>query len=124
MTIVRAVAAPIMPLGAAAVAALEPTRWHVAGYHPQVATLVASLICCAFVRFWAAAKVEHYRWTVEVPVTVVTMVFTIAAVVTIDPNLITACFIGTGLAAFGEGLIRKAKKWADRWLGDEPPTIT
>ena len=98
---------------------IEPTVWHPLGYTVQAGSLCGGLVACACVRVWVGASDKAHRWTVDAPVTLLTLLFTAAAIATIQPNLITAAMIGTGLGAVGTGIITKAKGWADRWLGDQ-----
>lgn len=103
----------------AAAIAVQPVRWHPLGYSVEAGSLCAGLLLCAAVRFWAGAKSKSHRWTVDIPITLVVMMFTVAAIVTLDANLATACLLSTGFAAIGEGLITKAKSYAEKWLGDQ-----
>lgn len=113
--VATAAAAPV-----AAAVAVQPVRWHPLGYSVEAGSLCAGLLLCVAVRVWAGARTRTHRWTVDIPVFVVVMMFTVAAIITVDANLATACVLGTGFAAIGEGLIWQAMKYAEKWLGDEP----
>jgi hypothetical protein len=103
---------------AAPVAAVVPTLWHPLGYTVEAGSLLAGLIACACVRAWTGARDKAHRWTVDLPVSALTLMFTAAAIAKLRPDPVTALIIGTGLGAVGAGIITRAKGWADRWLGD------
>jgi hypothetical protein len=124
------IARAILPLAAAlpvAVAAATdnkgamvtaPTIWIVLGYPFEAGSMIAALTACVAVRFWATQKdYAHHRWSLDVPVTMLALMFTSAAVISVRPVPLFALLLGTGLGVLGEGIIRVAKKYVDRWLG-------
>lgn len=80
--------------------------------------MIAALAACVAVRFWAVQKdYAHHRWSLDVPVTMLALMFTAAAVISVRPVPLIALLLGTGLGVLGAGIIMIAKKYVDRWLG-------
>jgi hypothetical protein len=124
------IAKAILPLAAAlpvAVAAAAdnkgamvtaPTIWIVLGYPFEAGSMIAALTACFAVRFWAVQKdYAHHRWSLDVPVAALALMFTAAAVISVRPSPLVALLLGTGLGVLGAGIIAIAKKYVDRWLG-------
>ena len=116
-----AAAAPIAVTAAGTKGAMvgEPTIWIVLGYPFEAGSMIAALCACLAVRFWAVQKdyVRH-RWSLDIPVAMLALMFTAAAVITVRPTPLIALLLGTGLGVLGAGIIAIAKKYVDRWLGD------
>lgn len=96
-----------------------PTVWHLLGYPFEAGSMIAALCACVAVRFYV---VQHSsganRWLLDIPVSLLTLMFTAGIIVTMRPQPLTALLFGTGLGAIGAGLIRIAKKHVDRVLGE------
>lgn len=104
----------------------KPVVWHILGYSFEAGTMIAALIACFAVRWYIVLKdYRVHRWTLDVPVTTLSLMFTAAAVISIRPEPITALMIGTGVGALGAGIIAIAKKYIDKFLpglsDDAPP---
>lgn len=97
----------------------EPTIWIVLGYPFEAGSMIAALCACVAVRFWAVQKdyVRH-RWSLDIPVAALALMFTAGAVIAVRPTPLVALLLGTGLGVLGAGIIAIAKKYVDRWLGD------
>lgn len=97
----------------------EPTIWIVLGYPFEAGSMIAALCACLAVRFWAVQKdfVRH-RWSLDIPVAALALMFTAGAVIAVRPTPLVALLLGTGLGVLGAGIIAIAKKYVDRWLGD------
>lgn len=121
-----ATAGALVPVAATAIAADKgatiatsvPLLWHPLGYTVEAGSLIAGLCACGAVRFYAAQKdLVHYRWTVDLPVTALALMFTFAAIVRVRPEPLIALLLGTGIGVLGAGIIAIAKRYVDRWLG-------
>ncbi|SDA14868.1 hypothetical protein [Sphingomonas sp. NFR15] len=96
----------------------EPTIWSVLGYQFEAGSMIAALCACFAVRFWAVQKdYARHRWSLDIPVAALALMFTAAAVISVRPSPLVALLLGTGLGVLGAGIIAIAKKYVDRWLG-------
>lgn len=124
----------VLPVAAAAIAAdtgatietSTPMLVHPLGYTVELGSLIAGLCACFAVRWYVAQKdLAHFRWTVDMPVTALALMFTFAAIVRVRPEPIFALLLGTGIGVLGAGIIAIAKRYVDRWLaplvGDDMP---
>jgi len=114
--IVRSLAAGA-PVAAAAV--VEPVRLSLLGYPVEAGPLIAGVAACLCVRAWVTLKTNTHRWIIDVPVSLLTLLFTVGGIVQLRPAPVLALVIGTGLGAVGVGIIKKAQAWAEKWLGNE-----
>jgi hypothetical protein len=89
-----------------------PTVWFLLGYPFEAGSMIAALCACLMVRFYVVQTGrDQHRWTVDVPVTALVMMFSAAAVIRMRPDPALALFIGTGLGALGAGIISIALGW-------------
>lgn len=104
---------------AVAIAAIEPLKWYPLGYTVEAGSLIAGLAACACVRVWFSRIGPTHHWTVDLPVSILTLLFTAGAIAKLRPDPVVALLIGTGLGAVGAGIIKRAQAFADKWLGTE-----
>jgi len=126
---VGALAGATVPVVAAAAdltkgaAVTGPVIWHLLGYPFEAGSMIAALCACIAVRFYV---VQHgagaNRWLLDVPVSALAFMFTAGIIVTARPAPLTALLFGTGVGALGAGIIKLAKGYVDRWLGDTTGT--
>lgn len=104
----------LLPLAARAVAGdrgatmstSEPVIWHFLGYPFEAGSMIAALFACFAVRFYVTHKDRRdHRWTVDIPVTALALMFAAGAVIRLRPDPALALFYGTGLGALGEGIV-------------------
>ena len=82
-------------------------------------SMIAALGACMAVRFYVVQQdTKAHRWTLDMPVSALTLMFSAGAVTALRPQPLTALLIGTGLGAVGAGLIKIGKRYVDRWLGE------
>lgn len=100
-----------------AMVTVQPTVWHVLGYGFQAGPMIAALVACFAVRFYVVQKdYPTHRWSLDVPISALVMMFTAAAVIRLQPDPIVALMYGTGLGVLGAGIIALAKKYVERAL--------
>lgn len=124
-----AIAGVAAPVSAAAAiikkgdAVTGPVVWHLLGYPFEAGSMIAALCACVAVRFYV---VQHgagaNRWLLDIPVSALAFMFTAGIIVTARPAPLTALLFGTGVGALGAGIIKLAKGYVDRWLGDTAGT--
>jgi len=113
-----AAAAVTTTAGGNAVMPPAPTVWHVLGYPFEAGSMIAALCACAAVRFYVVQKeYRQHRWTLDAPISLLTLMFTASAVIRVRPDPAMALIYGTGLGILGAGIIAIAKKNVDRVLG-------
>lgn len=120
---VGASAAALMPVVVSAADGKSPIAgpviWHLLGYPFEAASMIAALGACMAVRFYVVQQdTKAHRWTLDMPVSALTLMFSAGAVTALRPQPLTALLIGTGLGAVGAGLIKIGKRYVDRWLGE------
>jgi hypothetical protein len=95
----------------------QPTVWHFLGYPFEAGSMIAGLCACLAVRFYVSQtdRVAH-RWTVDVPVSALTLMFTAGAIASQRPGPLMALMLGTGMGAIGAGIINIAMKWVRRMI--------
>lgn len=99
----------------ATVATSEPVVWHALGYPFEAGSMIAALCACAAVRFYVVQTArEQHRWTIDMPVTMLALMFTAGAVITRRPAPLEALLTGTGIGALGAGIITIALSWVRR----------
>jgi hypothetical protein len=120
------VAAAVATDRGATTATSQPVIWHFVGYAFEAGSMIAALCACLAVRFYVQQTGrEQHRWTVDLPVTALVMMFSAAAVMRVRPDPAVALMIGTGLGALGAGIISIALGWVRRNLpGGEPEAST
>jgi hypothetical protein len=106
-----------LPLAAAALANDQsaklnpagPSIWYFVGYPFEAGSMIAAICACIAVRLYVAQKdrAEH-RWNIDLPVSALTLLFTAGAVMRLRPDPALALIYGTGIGAFGVGLITLA----------------
>ncbi|WP_419808397.1 hypothetical protein [Sphingomonas sp.] len=108
----------------ATIATSQPLIWQFVGYPFEAGPMIATLCACLAVRFYVQQTGrEEHRWTVDLPVTCLVLMFSAAAVIRLRPDPALALMIGTGLGALGAGIISIALGWVRRNLpGGETPT--
>ncbi|MEH3107161.1 MAG: hypothetical protein PGN09_07725 [Sphingomonas fennica] len=109
-----------------ALAPAQPTTISPLGYTFEVGPMIAGLCACAAVRFYVAKTEAEHRWTVDLPVTGLALMFTAAALIGHRPEPLAALMWGTGFGALGAGIIKIALAWVKRSSGmfepaDETP---
>ena len=114
--------------GAAAVetviAPAQPTIGHFFGYPFEIGPMIAGACACLAVRFYVAKTEAEFRWTVDMPVTLLALLVTAGVLMTRRPEPLYAILYGTGLGALGAGIIKIALRWVKRSsdLFDPPGT--
>ena len=105
----------------AAYAASEPSLAHVkpmvasfVGYEFEVGPMIAGLLACLAVLFFVSQTEPNYRWSVDIPVSVIALLFTAGAIQAMRPIPLVALGYGTGLGALGVGIIRAALAFVQR----------
>ena len=125
-----ATAGALMPVAAAAVAAdkgatvatSEPVVWHVLGYPFEAGSMIAAICACIAVRFYVVQRDrKDHRWTLDLPVSALTLMFTSAAIIQSRPSPSLALIYGTGFGALGAGIITLALAYVQRVTGGQPP---
>lgn len=120
---VVASAGATLPIAAAAAERVgtphAPVVWDMLGYQFEAGSMIAALCACLAVRFYVAGQAAEHRWTLDVPVSALALMFTAGMVVTARPAPLVALLFGTGLGAVGAGIIKVAKRYVDRWFGDD-----
>jgi hypothetical protein len=120
----------VLPVAAAAVAAgggataatSQPVIWWFVGYPFEAGSMIAALCACLAVRFYVQQTGrEQHRWTVDLPVTVLVLMFSAASVIRMRPDPALALMLGTGLGALGAGIISIALGWVRRNLPHGEP---
>ncbi|MBM3929325.1 MAG: hypothetical protein FJ335_12855 [Sphingomonadales bacterium] len=100
-----------------AIVTMQPTVWHVLGYGFQAGPMIAALVACFAVRFYSIQKdYPTYRWSLDVPISALALMFSAGAVIRVQPDPILALVWGTGFGVLGAGIIALAKKYVDRAL--------
>ena len=101
----------------ATTATSQPLIWQFVGYPFEAGSMIATLCACLAVRFYVQQTGrEQHRWTVDLPVTCLVLMFSAAAVIRLRPDPALALMIGTGLGALGAGIISIALGWVRRNL--------
>lgn len=107
----------------AAYAASDPKLVHVrpvvaslVGYEFEVGPMISGLLACLAVRFFVSQTESKYRWRVDIPVSVITLLFTAAAIQAYRPIPLIALGYGTGLGALGVGIIKAALSFVQKSL--------
>lgn len=104
----------LFPVAAAAVAndrgatvtTSVPLIWHFVGYPFEAGSMIAAICACLAVRFYVTqTDADRHRWTVDLPVTALTLLFTAGAVIRLRPDPAMALMYGTGLGALGASII-------------------
>jgi tetrahydromethanopterin S-methyltransferase subunit E len=118
-----------LPPGATPAAAVTPVLADLAGYQFEVAPMLLAVLACIVVRIYKGAKSKtHEGWVVDVSITVLSVLFTVALIITARPGVLMALIYGTGLGAIGAGLIYFAEKKTRDALGaatsDDPVART
>lgn len=125
-----ATAGALLPVAAAAVAAdkgatvatSEPVVWHVLGYPFEAGSMIAAICACIAVRFYVVQRDrKDHRWTLDLPVSALTLMFTAAAIIQSRPAPSMALIYGTGFGALGAGIITLALAYVQRVTGGQPP---
>lgn len=99
----------------ATVATSVPVVWHLLGYPFEAGSMIAALCACLAVRFYVVqTERTHHRWTIDVPVHALAVMFTAAQVIARRPEPIEALFTGTGYGALGATIITIALGWVKR----------
>ena len=116
------VAAAIGQDKGAAVAVSVPTVWHFMGYAFEAGSMIAALCACVAVRFYVTqTDRKAHRWTLDIPVSVLTLLFTAGMVMSQRPEPLWALMTGTGIGALGAGIISIALTWVQRVSGPFAP---
>ncbi|KQN91543.1 hypothetical protein ASE90_01680 [Sphingomonas sp. Leaf67] len=106
----------------ATMAVSVPTVWHFLGYPFEAGSMIAAICACVAVRFYVVqTDRKAHRWTVDVPVSVLTLLFTAGLVISQRPEPLWALMTGTGIGALGAGIISIALTWVQRATGPFAP---
>ena len=109
-----------VPHGTVTAAAVTPVLADLLGYQFEVAPMLLAIISCVIVRVYKGAKAKTREgWVVDVAISLLSVLFTVAMIITLRPGLLLAAVLGTGLGAIGAGLIAYAEKRARQALGEE-----
>lgn len=105
-------AATVVHEKGATLATSVPVVWHALGYPFEAGSMIAALCACLAVRFYVVQtdRAQH-RWTLDVPVHLLTMMFTAGLIIARRPEPIEALLTGTGIGALGAGIITFALSW-------------
>lgn len=109
-------------IGVAAVAAAgindpQPAVWHLLGYPFPALGMIAALFACFCARFWSGEQLrqrKEFRWSLDIPVSLMTFAAAAAGVIELHPDPIAGLGLGAGVGVIGEGLFRMAKHYAER----------
>lgn len=121
-----------LPVAAAAIASDKgavvtkegPLIWFFVGYPFELGSMIAAVCACLAVRFYVVQTGrEQHRWTVDLPVTLLVVMFSAAGVIRLRPDPAMALMIGTGFGALGAGIIVIALGWVRKTLpgGEDKP---
>ncbi|MEN2748173.1 hypothetical protein [Sphingomonas sp. T9W2] len=106
----------------ATVAVSVPIVWHFLGYPFEAGSMIAAICACIAVRFYVVqTDRKAHRWTVDVPVSALTLLFTAGMVISQRPEPLWALMTGTGIGALGAGIISIALTWVQRATGPFAP---
>lgn len=113
-------------LTVAASAAATPVVWTVLGYQFEAGSMIAAVVACVVVRAYRGQRDRaHFSLSLDLPVSVLTLLFTAGCVIHFRPEPLYAIVWGTGLGSLGEMLIRFAERWVKRagLLGEDPVPV-
>lgn len=109
----------------ATIATSVPVVWHLLGYPFEAGSMIAALCACLAVRFYVVqTDRDAHRWTLDLPVHLLALMFTAGMVIARRPEPIEALLTGTGIGALGAGIITIALGWVKRTTPsfDDKPT--
>lgn len=127
---VGATAGALLPVAAAAIAAdkgatvatSQPVVWHVLGYPFEAGSMISAICACLAVRFYVVQRERKaHRWTLDLPVSALSLMFAAAAIVRLRPTPDMALLYGTGFGALGARIITLALAHVQRVTGGQPP---
>jgi hypothetical protein len=100
---------------AATVQASTPTIWNLLGYPFEAGSMIAGLCACLAVRFYVSQEArKDHRWNVDLPVSVLTLLFTAGMIIRLRPEPFWALVYGTGLGSAGVLIISACLAWVKR----------
>jgi len=115
----RAAGGALSALAAAtAVTHPVPVVWHLLGYPFEAAGMIAALFACGCARFWSGNQLrarKAFRWTLDIPVSALTLATSMAAVIAMRPEPLAALGIGAGIGVIGEGLFKLAQRNVEKF---------
>ena len=104
---------------------MTPVVADLLGYKFEMAPMILAVAACVVVRIYKGAKGKTREgWVVDISITVLSIMLTVALIITARPGLLMALIYGTGLGAIGAGLISYAEKKARDALGADAPAGT
>ncbi|WP_230771141.1 hypothetical protein [Sphingomonas sp. Leaf4] len=124
-----ATAGAVLPVAAAmgqdkgaTVRVSAPVIWAFLGYPFEAGSMIAALCACVAVRFYVTqSDRKAHRWSVDIPVSALTLLFTAGMVISQRPEPLWALMMGTGIGALGAGIIKIALTWVQRVSGPLAP---
>lgn len=99
-----------------------PTVWAFLGYPFEAGSMIAALCACLAVRFYVSqTERKAHRWSLDIPVSILSLLFTAGMVISQRPEPLWALMMGTGIGALGAGIISIALAWVQRATGPLTP---
>lgn len=83
--------------------------------------MVAALFGCLMARFWIGSGMwsrKQFRWTLDAPVSGMTLASAAGLVMAYHPAPLFALMIGAGFGVLGEGVFKLADKVLRKYLPD------
>lgn len=113
--VLPAAAAALAKDKAATVTESTPVIWHFVGYAFEAGSMIAGICACLAVRFYVSQEArKDHRWNVDLPVSVLTLLFTAGMIIRLRPEPFWALVYGTGLGSAGVLIISACLAWVKR----------
>ncbi len=118
-----ATAGAALPVAAAAIAKDKaatvtesvPQIWYFLGYPFEAGSMIAGICACLAVRFYVSQEDrKDHRWNVDLPVSLLTLLFTAGMIIRLRPEPLWALVYGTGLGSAGVLIISACLAWVKR----------
>jgi hypothetical protein len=92
-----------------------PQIWHFLGFAFEAGSMVAGIRACLAVRFYVSQEDrKDHRWNVDLPVSLLTLLFTAGMIIRLRPEPFWALVYGTGLGSAGVLIISACLAWVKR----------
>ena len=118
-----ATAGAALPVAAAAIAKDKgaviaetvPRIDYFLGYPFETGSMIAGICACLAVRFYVSQEDrKDHRWNVDVPVSLLTLLFTAGMIIQLRPEPFWALVYGTGLGSAGVLIISACLAWVTK----------